>query len=66
MASNTIIKRPEWLTDECIAMYRAALQKCNNPYTEEEVKKLPFDGQRDMYRYNAYVAKRILTKYGLL
>lgn len=36
------------------------------PYTEEEINALPLDGECDMDKYRAYVAKDTLTKYGLL
>ena len=65
MASNTK-NLPEWLTDEAIAVMKKDLEKCSNPYTQEEVEALPLDGTRDMRRYNAHVAKEILTKYGII
>lgn len=57
---------PEWLTDEAISNLRNDLASCNNPYTQEEVEQLELDAPRDMERYNAYVANKILTAFNLL
>ncbi len=66
MESNTYPPRPEWLTDEQIEVLRQCLRECPNPYTEEDIKNWIYDGDMDVRRSNAYTAKRILTKYGLL
>ena len=66
MESDTNVKRPEWLTDEVIAEWKAYVAECDNPYTKEEVIALPFDGDYDMKRYRAYSAIEGLTKYGLM
>ena len=66
MESNTYPPRPEWLTDEQIESFRKTLRECPNPYTEEDIKNWIYDGDMDVRRSNAYTAKRILTKYGLL
>ena len=66
MESNTSTKRPEWLTDDVIAEWRAWIAACDNPYTKEEVIALPFDGDRDMKRYRAYSAIEALTEFGLM
>lgn len=65
MASNTQ-NLPEWLTSETIADLKSALSICPNPYTQEEIEQLPLDAPRDMDRYDAYSAKKILTEYGLI
>ena len=66
MDSNTQGSFPEWLTDEAISNLRNDLASCDNPYTQEEVEQLELDAPRDMKRYNAYVANKILTAYNLL
>ncbi len=66
MESNISIKKPDWLTDEVIKRFRTYLQNCPNPYTDEEFEKLPFDDLGDADRRHAHLAKKILTKYGLL
>lgn len=66
MESDTSLKRPEWLTDEQIEKFRKTLRECPNPYTEEDIKHWVYDGNMDIKRSNAYTAKRILSKYGLL
>lgn len=66
MESNTYPPRPEWLTDEAVESLREDLKICPNPYTEEDIKNWIYDGDMDVRRSNAYTAKRILAKYGLL
>lgn len=68
MESNISFKRPEWLTDEEIEDMKKMIAKCPNPMTEEEFKHLDldFDGYMDSNRLNAYKAKEILTKYGII
>ena len=66
MESNIYPERPEWLTDEQIESLRESLRECPNPYTKEDIKNWIYDGDMDVRRSNAYTAKRILTKYGLL
>lgn len=66
MASNTQGVLPEWLTDEAISNLKNDLAVCDNPYTQKEVEQLELDAPRDMERYNAYVAKKILTAFNLL
>ena len=65
MALNTQ-SLPEWLTEEAISELKADLLACDNPYTAEEVRNLPLDAPRDMKRYDAYFAKKVLTEYGLI
>lgn len=66
MESNTYPPKPEWLTDEQIKAFRECLKECPNPYTDEDIKHWQYDGDMDARRSNAYTAKRILLKYGLL
>lgn len=66
MASNIVLARPEWLTDELIEDMKKEVAECPNPYTEAEIAKLELDGDMDIKRYNAYVAKSTLTEYSLL
>ena len=64
MESNTAL--PKWLTPEIISKLKHDIEICPNPYTEEEILALKLDGPRSSSRYNAYVAKEILTKYGII
>ena len=66
MDSNTSPMKPNWLTEEAIRSLREDLDKCPNPYTDDDIKKIPLDGNIDIERANAKTAKDILTKYGLL
>ena len=66
MVTNTDLKRPDWLTDEVIAELRNDLAASPKPYTHEEVCNLGFDGTMDTARYDAYKAKTILEKFGLI
>ena len=66
MNSNTQESLPEWLTDDVIADLRNDLAVCANPYTQEEVEQLELDAPRDMARYNAYFAKKVLSAYNLI
>lgn len=36
------------------------------PYTDEEILELPFDGDVDLYRMRAHTAQKILKKHRLL
>lgn len=63
---NTYPPRPDWLTDEKIKSLKEDLEECSNPYTEEEVERLEYDGYIDIKRANAYTAKQILEEFGLL
>lgn len=66
MESNTSKPRPWWLTNESIARLRKSLKDCSNPYTEEDIDALELDDPNfSIMRYNAYTAKRLLTKYGI-
>lgn len=66
MDSNTYLQRPDWLTDELIKDLKDQLDDCPNPYTAEEARNIPLDGDMDLKRYNAYTAKKILAKYGFM
>ncbi len=66
MDSNTPKSLPEWLTDDAITDLRNDLAACDNPYTQEEVEQLELDAPWDMTRYNAYFAKKVLSKYNLI
>lgn len=68
MDSNTSLKKPEWLTDEEIARFKKMIADCPKPMTEYEFKHLDWDcdGSMDIDRINAYKAKKILTKYGII
>ncbi len=67
MDSNT--ERPKWLTAEKIAQYKELLKNVE-PYTEEEMVDIPFDGnvlaEYDIYRMHAYHVQKVLKEYGLL
>ena len=65
MDTNTQAK-PDWLTEEVINDLKNDLLICPNPYTDEDIKRLPLDGEIDIRRSNAKTAKEILSKYGLL
>lgn len=66
MDLNTTKQLPEWLTKEKIKELKQDLLICDNPYTDEDVVNLSYDGSYDAKRYNANLAKRILSKYDLL
>lgn len=66
MDSNINLQKPDWLTDSAIASLKKDIMECPTPYTKEEVEELEYDGLIDMKRYNAYVAKKLLTKYGMI
>ena len=66
MGLNTDIKRPDWLTDDQIKTFKQYLKSCPEPYTEKEIKELELDASFDIKRHEAYLAKKILVKYGLL
>jgi predicted kinase len=63
MESN--ISKPEWLTDEIIEDMRNDIAICSNPYTENDIDNLYFDGELDQLRLNAYNAIKTLTEYGI-
>lgn len=63
---NSNIPKPDWLTDELIEELKIDIAKCENPYTDEEMEKIDFDGYIDWDRYNAAAAKDILSKYGII
>ena len=66
MELNTYPKRPDWLTDEVVKEMKQTLKDCQNPYTQEDIDDLEFDGAIDFKRLHAYDALEILSKYGLL
>lgn len=66
MDSNTNIPKPDWLTDDLIEELKIDIAECDNPYTDEEMDKIDFDGVIDWKRYNAAAAKDILLKYGII
>lgn len=66
MDSDTSSKRPDWLTDEAVEELKSDLVACPNPYTKEDIANIEMDALVDIARYNAYVAKDILTAYGLI
>ncbi|MEE0059270.1 MAG: hypothetical protein UE295_00425 [Acutalibacteraceae bacterium] len=63
MASNICL--PNWLNDSKINDLKKDLEYAE-PYSQEEFDDLPFDGEIDWKRYNAYSAKKVLEEYGLL
>lgn len=63
MVSNT--RLPDWLNDKKISELKKDLKRAV-PYSQDEFDDLPFDGEIDWNRYNAYSAKKILEEYGLL
>ena len=62
---NSNIPKPDWLTDELIEELKDSISKCDNPYSDEEMEKIDFDGYIDWGRYNAAAAKDILSKYNI-
>jgi hypothetical protein len=53
------------MTSEKIKKFRRWAASAD-PYTEEEVRSLPFDGvDEDIDRYQAYMGKKILEEYGI-
>ena len=66
MASDILSSQnPNKLTDDYIRSMREYIKKCPNPYTDEDVDNLPFDGYIDPLRMNAYAAIVILTRHGI-
>ena len=63
---NSNIPKPDWLTDELIEELKIDIAECDNPYTDEEMDQIDFDGSIDWKRYNAAAAKDILSKYGII
>lgn len=59
------IQRPDWLTDELIEKLREEIKNCDNPYTHDEFRSLPFDGGYSPRRYNAMLAHDIFVEYGI-
>lgn len=66
MDLNKNIPTPDWLTDELIEELKDSIAKCDNPYTDEEMAQIDFDGDMDWKRYNAAAAKDILLKDGII
>lgn len=66
MATDSNIRRPDWLTESEIERLKSYIASCPSPYTKEEVANLSLDGNVDIIRWQAYEAKRILTKYGVI
>ena len=52
------------LSKEEIEMYRRWYAE-SEPYTEEEIDAIPFDGDIDYKKYKAYQAIEMLTYYGI-
>ena len=66
MVSSTLNpNRPKWLTEDVIKELRHDIETCPDPYTDEEIATLEFDGKIDMKRDNAYMAIKTLNKYGI-
>ena len=65
MESNIYPSRPDWLTDELIAEFRNDIAICPSPFTQEEVDELEFDAPFDFKKHNAYMAIKILKRYGI-
>lgn len=66
MDSNTNITKPDWLTDEKIAQFKADIKACSNPYTDEDfADSIPMGDEMDLERWIAYNAKKTLDKYGI-
>ena len=57
--------KPDWLADEVIAKLRNNIAICPSPYTQEEVDELEFDAPFDFKKHNAYMAIKILKRYGI-
>ena len=57
--------KPDWLADEVIAKLRNDIATCPSPYTQEEVDELEFDAPFDFKKHNAYMAIKILKRYGI-
>lgn len=53
------------LSESRIKKMRENIRNCPNPYTEEEMNALPFDGVIDSARARAYMAIKILTEHGI-
>ena len=66
MDTSLNIQIPDWLTEDEINRLRKCVSSCDNPYTEQEMQDIPLDGFWDISRLEAYEAKRVLQKYGLL
>lgn len=66
MDLNKKIPTPDWLTDELIEELKINIAECDDPYTDEEMAQIDFDGDIDWKRYNAAAAKDILLKYGII
>ncbi len=66
MDSNKLPVKPDWLTEEAVRSLREDLDRCPNPYTDDDIRKIPLDSDIDIERANAKTARDILTKYGLL
>lgn len=64
MTLSTYPPKPDWLTDDKIKEFKQELKECPNPYTEEELSELEYDGDVDIERHNAYVAREILEHFG--
>jgi len=65
MDSNTSKSLPWWLTDQEIKILRRRVKECPNPYTDEEMDAIEYDGAYDPVRFAAHESKRILLKYGI-
>ena len=59
------LSKPDWLADEVIAKLRNDIAICPSPYTQEEVDELEFDAPFDFKKHNAYMAIKILKRYGI-
>ena len=66
MDLNSNTRRPEWLTDDKVEQYKAYLAECDNPYTDEELDEIGLDAMLDIERLQAYHARIVLEKYGLM
>lgn len=62
---DTSIMKKEPLTDEEIYILRKSISECDNPYTEDEVKRLAYGGDWDLDRYFAYQSRKILEENGI-
>ena len=65
MDSDTSKSLPWWLTEQTIINLRRRVRDCSNPYSDEEMDAIEYDGAYDPIRYDAHEAKRILLKYGI-
>ena len=59
------LSKPDWLADEVIAKLRNDIAICPSPFTQEEVDELEFDAPFDFKKHNAYMAIKILKRYGI-